>query len=60
MLTVLVWMHQHLIRHVDPEDYQLYPLLIGLMLLFPLLTSVSIAGLRRYVTEAYARGDEPR
>jgi membrane protein EpsK len=57
LLTVLVWLQQHLIRRIEPEEYSLYPVLMALMLTFPLVTSLFTSGLRRYMTEAYARED---
>ena len=57
LMTVLVWLQQHLIRRIDAAEYSLYPVLMALMLTFPLIISLFMTGLRRYVTEAYARAD---
>ncbi len=59
LVTVLVWLQQHLVSHIDPEEYQLYPVLMALMMTLPLVTSFFMSGLRRYVTDTYARGDGP-
>lgn len=57
-ISVLVWLHQYLLRRISPEEYQLLPVLTGIILLLPLLTSVLTAGLGRFVVAAYAKGDE--
>lgn len=57
-ISVLVWLHQYLLRRISPEEYQLLPVLTGIILLLPLLTTVLTAGLGRFVVAAYARGDE--
>ncbi len=57
-ISVLVWLHQYLLRRISPEEYQLLPVLTGIILLLPLLTTVLTAGLGRFVVAAYARGDD--
>ena len=57
-ISVLVWLHQYLLRRISPEEYQLLPVLTGIILLVPLLTTVLTAGLGRFVVAAYAKGDE--
>jgi len=57
-LGVLVWLKQYLLRRISPEEYSLLPVLMALIIFFPLLTTMFVSGLRRYVTDAYARGDE--
>ncbi len=57
-ISVLVWLHQYLLRRISPEEYQLLPVLTGIILLLPVLTTVLTAGLGRFVVAAYARGDE--
>jgi len=42
------------------EELAIYPVLMGAMLFFPLATTIFMSGLRRYVTAAYALGDEQR
>ena len=59
-VTVMLWMHQHLIRRIPVEEYALLPVLLAIVAATPLLTTVLLGGLGRYVTEAYARGDERR
>lgn len=56
--SVLLWLNQYLIRRISLEEYALYPLLTGIILLVPLLTSVLTAGLGRYVLAAYAKNDD--
>ncbi len=57
-VSAVVWLHQYLLRRISPEEYQLLPVLTGIILLVPLLTTVLTAGLGRFVVAAYARGDE--
>ena len=59
-VTVLVWMHQYLLRRISAEEYSLLPVVMAVMVFMPLLSTVLTAGLGRYVVEAYARGDERR
>lgn len=57
-LTVLVWLQQYLVRRIDAGEYSLLPVLSALIVFFPLLTTMFVAGLRRYVTDAFARDEE--
>lgn len=59
-LSVLFWMHQHLIRRIDKEEYILLPILMAVMAFTPLLSTVLVGGLARFATEAHAKGDERR
>ena len=57
-VSVLVWLYRHLILRIGPEEYSILPVLTGIIVLLPMLTSVLTSGLGRYVLEAYAKGDE--
>ena len=59
-VTVLLWAIQYLLRRVPPAEYQLLPIVMGVMMLLPLLTSVLTFGLARFITEAYAKSDDER
>jgi O-antigen/teichoic acid export membrane protein len=59
-MSVIVWLQQYLLKRISPEEYSLLPVLSSVIVFLPLLTIVFSAGLQRYVTEAYARGDERR
>src|SRR5690606_15222238 len=59
-ISVLVWLQQHLIKRIEPAEYAIYPLLMAVLLFVPLLSTLMIGGVGRFVTEAYARGDERR
>jgi O-antigen/teichoic acid export membrane protein len=52
------WLYQYLIRRITPEEYSLLPVVISIMVFFPLLTVFFTAGIGRYIIEAYAKGDE--
>ena len=55
---VLVWVTQIYVRRLDPAEYALLFVTGSLMVAFPLIPSMFAAGLRRYITDAYARHDE--
>ena len=57
-LSVMVWVHQHLLRRISPEEYSLLPLLTSLIVIFPVFAVLLTSGIARYVTEAAARDDE--
>jgi O-antigen/teichoic acid export membrane protein len=57
---VMVWVAQHLINRLPPAEYSLLPVVMGVLLVLPVLTTVLRAGLGRYVTEALARDDHER
>jgi O-antigen/teichoic acid export membrane protein len=59
-ISVLVWLQQYLIKHIPAEEYAMYPLLMAVMLFMPLLSTLMIGGVGRFVTEAFAQGDERR
>lgn len=58
VMTVMVWLNQFLVRRISEDEYALFPVLMAFLLFFPLATNLFTAGLRRYVTDAYAKGDE--
>ncbi|HSW02342.1 MAG TPA: hypothetical protein VLI39_19415 [Sedimentisphaerales bacterium] len=58
--SVLVWLHQHLLRRVSADEYSLYPLVMAIVGFVPLFTMVLTSGLGRYLVDAYARGDDER
>lgn len=55
---VLVWVTQLYVRRLDPGELALLTLTGSLMVAFPLIPGMFAAGLRRYITDAYARRDE--
>ncbi|MFH1371543.1 MAG: hypothetical protein ABII09_09705 [Planctomycetota bacterium] len=57
-VSVLLWLHQYLLRRVTLEEYSLYPVLMAVMVFVPLLTTVLTSGLGRYLVEAYTKGEE--
>ena len=59
-VSVLVWLHQYLLRRISTEEYSLYPVLMAVMVFVPMLTVILTSGLGRYIVEAYAKGDERR
>lgn len=59
-ISVLVWLHQYLLRRISPEEYSVLPVVMAVMVFVPLLTVILTSGLGRYIVEAYAKGDERR
>lgn len=57
-LTVIVWLQQYLLRRISAEEYSLLPVVMSIMAFAPLVTTVLTGGIGRYVTSAYARGDD--
>lgn len=57
-VSILLWLQQYLLRHIPPEEYSLIPVIISIMAFAPLLSTVLTGGMARYMTVAYARGDE--
>lgn len=56
-MTVLIWVNQYLLNRIDPEEYQLVPLLTSLLLVFDLFRQVFAGGLSRFMVEADALDD---
>lgn len=59
-LSVVLWLNAYLLRRINPEELQLWPLLMTLIVLLPLFTSILTSGLGRFVLAAYATGDDRR
>lgn len=55
-LSVLAWAYQYLIRHLQPDDFAIYPVIMSIMVFAPLFFSVSLGGVSRYIIDAYAKG----
>ncbi len=62
LLTIAVfgWALRVLIHRVSKEELALLPVVLSVGFLAPVFQSVLTAGLSRFVTEAYARGDTTR
>jgi O-antigen/teichoic acid export membrane protein len=54
-LTVLVWVNQHLVRRITPEEYSLFPVVMSLMFAAELFRKIFTGGLTRYIIEADAQ-----
>lgn len=59
-LSVLVWLQQYLLKRVSAEEYALYPAIAALLAFSPVVLELLAGGITRFVTEAYARGDDER
>lgn len=57
-ISVLIWLQQYLIKRISPEEFSLLPVIMSVMLFEPLITTVLTGGLGRFITVAYARGDD--
>ena len=56
--SVLIWLQQYLLKRISPEEYSLVPILMSIMAFAPLLTMTLTQGIGRYITTAYAKGDD--
>lgn len=56
-ITVLVWVNQHLLRRIEPEEYSLFPLVMSLVVFNGLFVSIFVGGVSRHMVEAHHRGD---
>jgi O-antigen/teichoic acid export membrane protein len=59
-VSVLIWLNQYLLRRIGDVEYSLYPLVSSVVLFIPLFSMFLTAGLARFVTEAYALGDDEK
>lgn len=59
-ITVLVWLHQYLVKRVNTDEYSVLAVLMTLMMFVPLFTTILSSGLSRFTVEAYARNDQRR
>jgi O-antigen/teichoic acid export membrane protein len=57
-VSVVLWLNAHLLRRISPEELQLWPLLMSVIVLLPLFTSILTSGVGRFVLAAYAKGDD--
>ncbi len=57
-LSVLIWLQQYLLKRISPEEYSLVPIVMSIMAFAPLVTMVLTQGVGRYITIAYAKGDD--
>ncbi len=56
--SVLIWLQQYLLKYISPEEYSLVPILMSIMAFAPLVTMILTQGVGRYITVAYAKGDD--
>ena len=59
-VSVLLWLHQYLLRRISVEEYAIYPVVMGVIAFVPVLSSVLLAGLGRFAVHAHARDDAQR
>src|SRR5215470_11469058 len=59
-LFVQLWLYQHLIKRISPEEYSLYPIVNALLVFVPPLMVILTSGLSRFTVEAHAREDDQR
>jgi len=57
-ITVLLWVYQHLVRRISPEEYSLLPVVTSLIILLPLIVTTFSSGVGRFVAAAHSRGDD--
>lgn len=59
-VAVMIWTAQYLLNRISPEEYELLPIVMSIMMFVPLASFVLTSGVGRFVVEADARGDHPR
>lgn len=59
-LFVQVWLYQHLIKRISPEEYSLLPVVGALLVFVPPFLVILTSGLSRFSVEAHAKGDHER
>jgi len=57
-LAVLFWLQQYLLGKITYDEYSLQPLLYAIMMFAPLITIILTGGIGRFITVAYAKGDD--
>ncbi len=57
-ITVLLWVYQHLIRRISPDEYSLLPVVSSAVMLLPLIVTTFSSGVGRFVAAAHSRGDD--
>ncbi len=57
-VTIIVWIQQYLLKRISTEEYILYPITMSMMMFIFMLRTILTGGIARYITEAYASGDE--
>lgn len=56
-ITLLLWVYQHLVRRISPEEYSLLPVVTSAVMLLPLVATTFSSGVGRFVAAAHSRGD---
>jgi len=59
-VSVIAVVTQHLLKNIPAEEYQLLPIVMAILMIFPLIVTTLTGGFARFVTEAVAIGDEER
>lgn len=59
-IAVLIWVIQHLIKRIPPEEYQLLPVVMSIVMFFPIIQSLLDAGLGRFLTEQHAKNNNSK
>jgi len=53
---VLIWLQQFLLENISVEEYSLLPVVVSLMVFFPVFTAVFTTGVKRRVMIAFVNG----
>lgn len=59
-VTVLLWLQQYLFRRLPADEFALYPVVMSILMMLPLLSTMLQETVSRYAAEAYAKGDLKR
>jgi len=59
-VALLLWVQQHLIRRIAPEEYSLYPVLVSVAMILLISKSIFTGGIARYLSAARSVDDDDR
>lgn len=52
-IAVLIWVQQFLLKYISVEEYSILPVVMSLLVFFPLMTAVFTTGIKRYVLVSF-------
>lgn len=59
-ISALIWVQQYLLKRISLDEYSLLPIVYSLLVFLPFFSFILASGIKRYVTEAYAKNDLSR
>ncbi len=59
-IVVLIWVQQFLLKYISVEEYSILPVVMSLLVFFPLMTAVFTTGIKRYVMVSFVEKDSAK